>query len=88
MIDFSLSELDQKILAEVREQALVTRNYARYYDEHEEEFVPDALPEADQYQSPYALMGQIGENDTPISIMAMLISAGTNWGDYGVRIRQ
>ena len=88
MIDFSLSELDQKILAEVREQALVTRNYARYYDEHEEEFVPDALPEADQYQSPYALMGQIGENDTPISIMAMLISAGTNWGDYSVRIRQ
>ena len=88
MIDFSLSELDQKILDQVREQALVVRSYARYYDEHEEEFVPDALPEADRYPSPYAMLGQVGENDTPISILSMLMGAGTSWGDYSVRIRQ
>jgi acyl-CoA dehydrogenase len=88
MIDFSFSELDQKILATAREAALVTRKYARYYDEHEEEFVPDELPEANDYKNPYALMGQIGPEDTPISIMSMLLSAEGTWGDYSVRLRQ
>ena len=46
MIDFTLTDNDQKILDEVRRQALVCREYARYYDDHEEEFAPDALPEA------------------------------------------
>jgi hypothetical protein len=46
MIDFTLTENDEKVLAAVREEALICRNYARYYDEHEEEFAPDALPEA------------------------------------------
>ena len=88
MIDFTLSELDQRVLDTVREQALITRKYARHYDEHEEEFVPDRLPEADEHPSPYALLGGVGENDTPFSVMSMLISAGTSWGDYSVRLRQ
>ena len=29
MIDFTLSELDQRVLDTVREQALITRKYAR-----------------------------------------------------------
>jgi acyl-CoA dehydrogenase len=43
MIDFSLSENDEKILQAVREEALICRKYARYYDDHEEEFAPDEL---------------------------------------------
>ena len=46
MIDFELTENDQKILDEVRRRALVCREYARYYDENEHEFPPDELEEA------------------------------------------
>ena len=45
MIDFELTENDKKILDEVRTRALVCRKYARYYDENEQEFPPDELPE-------------------------------------------
>ena len=64
MIDFTLSENDQKILEVVRERALVCREYARYYDEHEEEFAPDELPENAQFKdrNPYVLMRAAGEN--------------------------
>ena len=88
MIDFTFTEHDQKVLGFVRERALVARNHARYYDEHEEEFVPDELPEASDYPEPFALMGKAGPEDTPISIMSMLITAGQHWGDYSVRLRQ
>ena len=50
MIDFTLSEKDEKVLAAVREEALVCRKYARYYDDHEEEFAPAELPEAKWHQ--------------------------------------
>ena len=88
MIDFTLTEHDEKTLAMVREQALITRSYARYYDEHEEEFIPDVLPEADDHPSPYTMLAKIGPEDTPISIMSMLMSAGQTWGDYSVRLRR
>jgi len=37
MIDFSINEKDQEIFKEIRKQGLAVRNYARYYDDHEEE---------------------------------------------------
>ena len=46
MIDFTLTEKDQQLLDQVRAEALVCRKYARYYDENEEEFIPDEFPEA------------------------------------------
>ncbi len=57
MIDFALSDGDQKVLAETRKQALVVRGYARYYDENEHEFPPDRLPEADEYPNVFSLLG-------------------------------
>jgi acyl-CoA dehydrogenase len=88
MVDFELSENDERILAEVRKQALITRSYARYYDENEQEFPPEELPEAKDHPSPFMLLGKQGPEDTPISMMSMLIQAGTTWGDYSVRLRQ
>ena len=41
MIDFELSEKDREVLGKLREEAIVTRRYARYYDENEHEFPPD-----------------------------------------------
>ncbi len=90
MIDFTLSENDQKVVEMVRERALVCREYARYYDEHEEEFAPDELPENAQFKdrNPYRLMRAAGENDTSFGVMSMLVAMGQTWGDYTVRLQQ
>jgi acyl-CoA dehydrogenase len=88
MIDFQLTDNDQKILAAVREQALVCRRYARYYDENEHEFPPDALPEAKDNPPAYALLRDRTAEDTSFPVMSMLIAAGESWGDYSVRMRR
>jgi acyl-CoA dehydrogenase len=88
MIDFTLTENDQKVLDYVREEALVARQYAREYDENEHEFPPDALPEADDYPGPWAQMKGRTEEDSGMGVMSMLISAGQTWGDYSVRMRR
>ena len=58
MIDFELSDKDREVLDKLREEALVARRYARYYDENEHEFPPDELPEAAQYPSIFAADGR------------------------------
>ena len=59
MIDFELTENDQKILDEVRSRALICRKYARYYDENEHEFPPDELEEAKGVPEIYSLMSTL-----------------------------
>src|SRR5512145_1967242 len=88
MIDFTLTPFDRSFLDEVRSQALVARKYARYYDEHEDEFVPDELAEAKDHPNPIALYAKRGPEDTGIGILSMLMSAQQTWGDYSVRLRQ
>ena len=88
MIDFELTEGDQRILDTVRAQALVTRQYARYYDENEHEFPPDQLEEAKDHPSVYAMFAKRKEEDTSLPVMSMLIAAGETWGDYSVRMRR
>ncbi len=88
MIDFTLTENDEKILAAVREEALICRNYARYYDEHEEEFAPAELPEAKDFKNPFAYLATRDDLDSSMGVMSMLISAGQTWGDYTVRMRR
>ncbi|MEE8508048.1 MAG: hypothetical protein V3T07_03195, partial [Myxococcota bacterium] len=51
MINFELSENDRKVVEGLRAQALVARQYARYYDENEHEFPPDELEEAKDFPS-------------------------------------
>jgi acyl-CoA dehydrogenase len=88
MIDFELSTSDKKILDAVREQALVTRKYARYYDENEHEFPPDELEEAKDFPEVYSMLQDRSDEDTPFGVMSMLISAGQTWGDYSVRMHR
>ena len=88
MIDFTLTENDEKILTAVRAEALICRNYARYYDEHEEEFAPDELPEAKDFKNPFAYLAGRDDLDSSMGVMSMLISAGQTWGDYTVRMRR
>ncbi|MCP5068114.1 MAG: hypothetical protein GY946_16250, partial [bacterium] len=56
MIDFNLTDNDQKILDYVRTEALVARKYARYYDEDEAARPPAALDEAKDYPGVRSLM--------------------------------
>jgi len=86
MIDFTLSERDLAILENARQQALICREYARYYDEHEEEFAPDALPEAETWKDA-PLPPADPERDTGAPL-GMLIAMTQNWGDYTVRMRR
>jgi acyl-CoA dehydrogenase len=86
MIDFTLSERDKAVLAQVRERSLITRKYARYYDEHEEEFAPDVLPEAAGWVDA-PLPDPDPERDTGAPL-GMLVTVLENWGDYTVRMRR
>ncbi len=89
MIDFELTKKDQEILDEIRRQALVAREHARYYDENEHEFPPDKLPEADDFPHAHGLFaGREEGKDTSVGIMSMLLAAGETWGDYSVRMRR
>ncbi|MGH7787993.1 MAG: acyl-CoA dehydrogenase family protein [Candidatus Binatia bacterium] len=88
MIDLNVSDNDQRVLAAVREEALIARRYARYYDENEHEFPPDQLPEAKDHPS---FMGRIGnrtEQDAGMAVLSTLIAMGQTWGDYSVRMRR
>jgi acyl-CoA dehydrogenase len=88
MIDFTLSERDQRVLDYVRSESLVARKYARYYDENEHEFPPDALPEAKDFPGPFAVMGKAGPGDTGPVTLGLMIAAAQTWGDYSVRMRR
>ncbi len=88
MIDFELSAKDREVLDKLREEALVARRYARFYDENEHEFPPDELPEAAQYPSIFEMMaGRTGE-DSGMGVMSMLITMAQTWGDYSVRMHR
>ena len=88
MIDFELSKKDREVMGKLREEALVTRRYARYYDENEHEFPPDELPEAAQFPGFMELMAGRGEQESGMGVMSMLITAAQTWGDYSVRMRR
>jgi len=88
MIDFRLSENDRKRLDLIRAQALVCREYARYYDEHEEEFAPEQIDEAVALGSPEKLGLERAPDDSSMPVMAMLATMGQMWGDYTVRARR
>jgi acyl-CoA dehydrogenase len=89
-IDFTLSERDQGILQNTREEALVCRNYARFYDENEHEFPPDKLPEADGWKPSFDVSAHPYEagKDSGLAVISMLSSMGQTWGDYSVRMRR
>ena len=88
MIDFELTAKDRKILEAIRAEALVVRGYARHYDENEQEFPPDELPEAKDFPTVFSLFAGRSKEDTGMGVMSMLLSAGQTWGDYSVRMRR
>ena len=51
MVDFKLSDNDRDILKSVAAEAKASEKYARYYEEHEDEVLPKAFPEAKGFPS-------------------------------------
>jgi acyl-CoA dehydrogenase len=88
MIDLTPSDNDRRVLDAVREEALIARNYARYYDENEHEFPPDELPEAKDRPSFMSQMGERTDEDAGMAVLTTLIAMGQTWGDYSVRMRR
>lgn len=88
MIDFTLSENDQKIVEHLKAEGLIARKYARHYDENEHEFPPDELPEAKDWPDTWSFMKGRGEGDSGMAVIGMLISHWQTWGDYSVRMRR
>jgi acyl-CoA dehydrogenase len=88
MIDFELSDNEKRILATVREQSLVARKYARHYDENEHEFPPDELPEAADYPHILGMLSELGENDSGMAVMSLLIAMERTWGDYSLQMHR
>ena len=91
MIDFQVSQRDEKIFNMMREESLIARKYARYYDAQEEhEMPPEVLPEgADLPAARRDLMGQriIGE-DGGLAVLHMGLTIERTWGDYAVEVRR
>ncbi|MGN5477886.1 acyl-CoA dehydrogenase family protein [Cupriavidus basilensis] len=56
MVDFTLTPRDEELVNLAREDAEISRKYARYYDQHHEELEPVELPEAKGRPDPYALL--------------------------------
>jgi acyl-CoA dehydrogenase len=88
MIDLNPSDSDRRILDAVRADALIARNYARYYDENEHEFPPDELPEAKTRPSYFSQLGERSDEDAGMAVLTTLIAMGQTWGDYSVRMRR
>jgi acyl-CoA dehydrogenase len=88
MIEFNLSEKDQEILDYIRTESLVTRKYAREWDDREDEIAPAELPEAADFPGVEGLMEERSADDTSAAVLGMLIGAGRCWGDYTVQVRR
>lgn len=87
MVDFRLSQNDREILEQIRQEGLVARKYARYYDDHEDELSPVKLPEADAFPPILGRISRRPSDDTPAATFQMLMSIARSWGD-SVVLRQ
>jgi len=90
MVDFTLSAADQKVIAELRKQAEVQRKYARYYDIHEEETLPEEFPESPEFDHIDQMAADRGEDGCTPTVFFILRTIEEFRGDFlklrGLRI--
>jgi len=88
MIDFRLTETDRAHLEKTRAEGVICREYAREFDENEDEMIPDVLPEAQAFFGDYPELPEVGKEDTQGPVMLLLQCMAQHWGDYSVRLRR
>jgi acyl-CoA dehydrogenase len=86
MVDFSISEVDKEILAQIKAQGKAGEKYTRYYEDNEEELIKDYYPEADDFSPMMDLMKQRSFDDTPGATFQMLLMMQRSAG-LGVSLR-
>jgi acyl-CoA dehydrogenase len=85
MVDFDLTSFDQEILSLAHAQSLIARRYARYYDIHEGEIVPDELPEAQDQPNVRAMAKErVAEASGP-AVLDILLYLEEIWGTIPFR---
>jgi acyl-CoA dehydrogenase len=80
MIDFQLTQADEKILGAAHEQAIIGRRYARYYDKHEDELEPEEFPEAKDLPNPITLAEEAIGGSSGARILHSLVMLEIYWG--------
>lgn len=85
MVDFSLTEADERILALAREEGQIGHRYARYYDKHEDELEPRIFPEVEGKPSPYDLIRDIEGATSGKAIIEVLVHLEESYGDIRLR---
>ncbi|MBU3917850.1 acyl-CoA/acyl-ACP dehydrogenase, partial [bacterium] len=89
MVDFSLNEKDREIIQEIRKKGKVLRKYARYYDDYEEEKIPDEFPEAKDFDH-IGLMNMERmsiQGATSGMVFHILSTINEGWGDMAMTLR-
>lgn len=74
MVDFRISETDQKILDQVIAMGKATEPHTRYYEDHEHERPPEKFEETKDFPPLMQLFMQREQGDTPMMTLQMLIS--------------
>ena len=80
MIDFQLTQADEKILGAAHDQAIIGRRYARYYDKHEDELEPAEFPEAKDLPNPITLAEEAKSGSSGSRILHSLVMLEVYWG--------
>jgi len=80
MIDFQLTQADEKILGAAHDQAIIGRRYARYYDKHEDELEPEEFPEAKDLPNPITLAEEAIGGSSGARILHSLVMLEIYWG--------
>ncbi len=74
MVDFSISEIDNEILAQIKAEGKAGEKYTRYYEDHEEEILPKKFDEADDFPSIMSLLKKRSFEDTGGATFQMLLA--------------
>ena len=82
MVDFTLGEKDKKISIELRKQAEVQRKYARYYDLHEDEILPEEFPESPEFDHIDQMVEERGQDGCTPAVFLILRTIEEFRGDF------
>ena len=85
MVDFSLTEADEKILELARQEGQIGHRHARYYDKHEDELAPAIFPEVKDKPSPHDLMKELAGQTSAPAIIEVLVHLEESYGDVRLR---
>lgn len=86
MVDFTVSDIDKEIIAQIKAEGKAGEKYTRYYEDNEEELIKNYYPEAEEFPPLMDLMKKRSFEDTPGATFQMLLAMERAAG-LGVSLR-